>query len=123
MEVDLIIFVFMLAVLGFALLLSYCSIIYLPNDEVKPVQTTDNSYCSNELKTAREKHELKRSAHLLAEGEILENIFEGITDEEALELIVQLNFERRQNLKALSSLGLVNIEQVKRALLLRRKRA
>lgn len=123
MEVDLIVFVFMLAILGLALLLSYYSTRYLVNEHTTHDHTACNRGGASEINLAREKRVLRKSALLLAEGEILENIFDGITDEEALELIVQFNFERRQNLKALSSLGLVNLEQVRRALLLKQKQA
>nr|KJZ02348.1 hypothetical protein TW77_24050 [Pseudoalteromonas rubra] len=65
----------------------------------------------------REKAELQKAATLLAKGEVLEEIledlFEGITEQQMLELELQFRIERRQVLKTLSKLGIVNKAHLK----------
>ncbi|MBQ4852952.1 hypothetical protein [Pseudoalteromonas sp. MMG012] len=106
-----------------SIVLSLCAFHYKrPNLVVVPnVQLSAED--RTEFFVYRERKELDEAAKLLALSQILEDIFEGISEEELLALELQFKLERKKTLLALKSMGVINQEVIMRSITNPKKQA
>ncbi|TQF69570.1 hypothetical protein [Pseudoalteromonas luteoviolacea] len=128
MEIDILVLALLFGVLFLAIALCVCAATFrrttmeTVHDKIK----VDAHPCDFQLK--RKNRELLKAAELLAKEEILEeglitDVFEGLSEEEMLKLELEFKFEARQTLKALIQMGVINIEQIKRSMIKKKKQA